>query len=69
MLTTTMPSMKATVRALQTADTAGKLHILIGGAPVNSRFARELGVEYASDAVETMNQALCICGRTPKRME
>ena len=69
MLTTTMPSMKATVRALQKTDTAGKLHILIGGAPVNSRFAGELGVEYASDAVETMNQALCICGRTPKRME
>lgn len=69
MLTTTMPSMKATIRALQAADPEKKLHILVGGAPVNSRFARELDVGYASDAVETMNQALCICGRTPRPME
>ena len=69
MLTTTMPSMKATVRALKETDPEGKLHILVGGAPVNGRFARELGVEYASDAVDTMNRALCICGRPPKQVE
>lgn len=69
MLTTTMPYMKKTIRALQAADAGHEWHILIGGAPVNGRFAGELGVEYAADAVETMNRALCICGKTPMPLE
>ena len=65
MLTTTVTGMKKTIRALREAEGSEKWHILVGGAPVNGRFAREHNVEYAADAVETVNLALKACGIAP----
>lgn len=65
MLTTTITGMKRTIRALREMEGGERLHILVGGAPVNGRFAREHKVEYAADAVETVNLALKACGITP----
>jgi 5-methyltetrahydrofolate--homocysteine methyltransferase len=50
LLTTTMPAMKDTVAALRAAGLPG-IKILIGGAPITSEFAREIGADgFAPDA-------------------
>ena len=65
MLTTTITGMKKTIRVLREAEGNDQWHIIVGGAPVNGRFAREHNVEYAADAVETVNLALKACGIAP----
>ena len=65
MLTTTVTGMKKTIRALREAEESDQWHIIVGGAPVNGRFAREHNAEYAADAVETVNLALKACGIDP----
>lgn len=40
MLTTTVAGMKKTIRALREAEESDQWHIIVGGAPVNGRFAR-----------------------------
>jgi 5-methyltetrahydrofolate--homocysteine methyltransferase len=51
LLTTTLPAMEATVRALRDARPAGEVHIMVGGAPVTDAFARRIGADgYGSDA-------------------
>jgi len=51
LLTTTMPSMKATVEALQESGMQGQIKIMIGGAPVTQKYADEIGADgYARDA-------------------
>jgi len=51
LLTTTMPSMKGTVEALQEAGLRGDVKVMIGGAPVTQKYADEIGADgYARDA-------------------
>lgn len=51
LLTTTMPSMIATVEALKEAGARDKVKLIIGGAPVSEAFARQIGADgYAPDA-------------------
>ncbi len=51
MLTTTMPNMKTTVDALTAAGVRGAVKVMIGGAPVTERYAREIGADiYTSNA-------------------
>ncbi|MHB1293751.1 MAG: corrinoid protein [Anaerolineae bacterium] len=51
LLTTTMPSMKGTVDALQEAGIRGQVKVVIGGAPVTQKYADEIGADgYARDA-------------------
>jgi 5-methyltetrahydrofolate--homocysteine methyltransferase len=51
LLTTTMPNMKATIHALKSAGLAGKVKVMVGGAPVTETYAREIGADgYAPDA-------------------
>ena len=50
LLSTTMPAMKETVRALKTCGLTG-FKVLVGGAPVTKEFAAEIGADaYAPDA-------------------
>ncbi len=50
LLSTTMPAMKETVRALKACGLTG-FKILVGGAPVTQEFAAEIGADaYAPDA-------------------
>jgi len=62
MLTTTMPSMKSTINALIEAGIRDKVKVIVGGAPVTSKFAEEIGADsYAPDAgtaVDTARQLL-----------
>jgi len=51
LLTTTMPSMKATIDALIKAGLRDKVKVLIGGAPVTAKYAQDIGADsFASDA-------------------
>lgn len=51
LLTTTMPSIDETIKALAEAGLRGQVKIMIGGAPVTSEFADEIGADaYTPDA-------------------
>jgi 5-methyltetrahydrofolate--homocysteine methyltransferase len=51
LLTTTMPSMKSTIEAVQEAGLRDKVKIIIGGAPVTQKYADEIGADgYGRDA-------------------
>jgi len=51
LLTTTLPAMEETVRALREADPSGAVHVMIGGAPVTDAFAKQIGADgYGADA-------------------
>jgi 5-methyltetrahydrofolate--homocysteine methyltransferase len=51
LLTTTMPSMTATVEALTEAGLRDEIKVLVGGAPVTQAFADEIGADgFAPDA-------------------
>ena len=56
LLTTTMPSMKGTVEALEEAGLKGQVKVVIGGAPVTQKYADEIGADgYARDAAGAAN--------------
>jgi len=58
LLTTTMPSMKATIEALKEAGLLGKVKTLIGGAPVTQEYADKIGADgYAPDAATGVKKA------------
>jgi 5-methyltetrahydrofolate--homocysteine methyltransferase len=57
LLTTTMPAMRETVKAIREAGLSPK--IIIGGAPVTMEYAREIGADgYASDAGSAVDAAM-----------
>ena len=63
LLTTTMPSMTATVDALTEAGLRDKIKVLIGGAPVTQAFADEIGADgFAPDASSATRVAKGLLG-------
>ncbi|HMN12215.1 MAG TPA: corrinoid protein [Bellilinea sp.] len=51
LLTTTMVNMRTVIAAVEAAGLRDKVKIMVGGAPVTDRFAREIGADgYAPDA-------------------
>jgi 5-methyltetrahydrofolate--homocysteine methyltransferase len=51
LLTTTMPNMKTTIDALNTAGIRDQVKVMIGGAPVTESYAQQIGADgYAPDA-------------------
>ena len=58
LLTTTMPNMKATIKALEEAGLRGQVKVIIGGAPVTQAYADQIGADgYASDASRAVRLA------------
>jgi len=58
LLTTTMPGMKATIEALQEAGLRDEVKIMVGGAPVTTAFAEQIGADaYAPDAATAVDVA------------
>lgn len=56
LLTTTMPSMKTTIEALQEAGIRDQVKVIIGGAPVTQKYADEIGADgYGRDAAAAAN--------------
>ena len=45
LLTTTMPKMKSTLAALQEAGIRDRVFVIVGGAPVTSDYARQIGAD------------------------
>jgi 5-methyltetrahydrofolate--homocysteine methyltransferase len=63
LLTTTMPSMSTTVKALQEAGVRDQVKVMIGGAPLTDAFARQIGADgYAPDASSAVRMAKSLAG-------
>jgi 5-methyltetrahydrofolate--homocysteine methyltransferase len=60
LLTVTMPSMKKTIEAMETAGVRSQVKVFVGGAPVTAQYAQEIGAdgfsESASGAVALARQ-------------
>lgn len=51
LLTTTMPSLRDTVAALNDSDFRSQIKVMVGGAPITQEFADEIGADgYSADA-------------------
>ncbi len=58
LLTTTMPSMRTTIEALQEAGVRDKVKVMIGGAPVTQKYADEVGADiYTPDGPSAARKA------------
>jgi 5-methyltetrahydrofolate--homocysteine methyltransferase len=62
LLTVTMPAMRSTIEALTNAGVRDKVKVMIGGAPVTSQYAQEIGAdgysENANSAVSLVKNLL-----------
>jgi 5-methyltetrahydrofolate--homocysteine methyltransferase len=61
LLTTTMPSMESTIKAISDAGLRDRVKIIIGGAPVTQEYADKIGADgFATDASSavTVTEAL-----------
>lgn len=55
LLTTSMANMKVTINALEEAGLRSKVKVMIGGAPINTTYAREIGADgYSADASQAV---------------
>ena len=64
LLTTTLPEINTTIRAIEEAGLRDKVKIMIGGAPVTQAYADEIGADaYTDDAGAAANKALELVGR------
>ncbi|NVM26078.1 MAG: cobalamin B12-binding domain-containing protein [Desulfobacterales bacterium] len=58
LLTTTMPQMKRVIDALKASGVRESVKVIVGGAPVNEKFAKDIGADgYAPDAGEAVDLA------------
>ena len=64
LLTTTMPSMQATIDALKAAGKRSKVKVIIGGAPVTEAYAEEIEADgFAPDASRSVALTKALLGR------
>ncbi len=58
LLTTSMPSMRDTIKLLKDSGLRDKVKIMVGGAPVTQEFADSIGADgYAKDAATAVDRA------------
>ncbi len=58
LLTTTMPSMETTIKAIEAAGLREQVKVIIGGAPVTAEYARQIGADgFAPDASQAVTLA------------
>lgn len=58
LLTTTMPALKETVEALNTANFRSQIKVMVGGAPITQEFADSIGADaYTEDAASCAKKA------------
>jgi 5-methyltetrahydrofolate--homocysteine methyltransferase len=63
LLTTTMPKMKEVMESLVEAGIRNSVKVMIGGAPVTERFAKDVGADgYAPDAASAVEKARELIG-------
>ena len=62
LLTTTMGEMRTVVQLVQQSPLAGKVRVMVGGAPVSQAFCDEIGADrYTADAATCAEVALSLC--------
>jgi len=58
LLTTTMPQMQAVIEGLKQKGLRDRVKVMVGGAPVNEKFARDIGADsYAADGADAVTLA------------
>jgi corrinoid protein of di/trimethylamine methyltransferase len=58
LLTTTMPEMQNVIEALKEAGLRDQLKVIVGGAPIDQKFADQIGADgFGADAVEAVQLA------------
>ncbi len=58
LLTTTMPAMEETVKAIEAAGLRDKVKVMVGGAPITQEFADQIGADaYTRDAGSAASKA------------
>lgn len=63
LLTTTMPNMKKVIDLLHERGLDGKIKTIVGGAPVSSEFAAEIGADaYAFDGINSVEKIKNLLG-------
>jgi 5-methyltetrahydrofolate--homocysteine methyltransferase len=63
LLTTTIPSMQETVRAIKQQTELGDVKVMVGGAPLTAELAHQMGADgYAPDAVSAVGRARELIG-------
>ena len=56
LLTTTMREMKTTIEVIEKAGLRNQVKMIVGGAPLTEKFAREIGADgYAPDAASAVD--------------
>ncbi|HNQ22730.1 MAG TPA: corrinoid protein [Phycisphaerae bacterium] len=64
LLTTTMPMMGRVVQLIRERGLEGKVRTIVGGAPVDARFAREIGADaYGFDCVNAVESVRRLAAR------
>ncbi len=62
LLTTTMGMMESVVKAAEDAGIRDKVKIMVGGAPVNESFCKQIGADcYTVDAASAADAAVALC--------
>jgi methanogenic corrinoid protein MtbC1 len=65
LLTTTMLQQRNVIEALIEASLRDKVKVLVGGAPVSERWAKEIGADgFAKDAGEAVRAAKKLIGKS-----
>lgn len=63
LLTTALPAMEKTVRAIREYDPSGKVKVIVGGAPVTQAFADSIGADgFGRDATAAVTLARRLLG-------
>jgi 5-methyltetrahydrofolate--homocysteine methyltransferase len=63
LLTTTMPALKTTIDALKQAGVRDQVKVMVGGAPVNEQYAKEVGADgYSKSAAGAVAAARDVLG-------
>ena len=63
LLTSTMPAITSTIKAIEESGLRGTVKIMVGGAPVTQAFADEIGADgYSEDAASAAELALSLYG-------
>jgi len=63
LLTTTMPEMERVIASLESRGLRGRVKVMVGGAPVDEKFAKKIGADgYGKDAGEAVQLARNLLG-------
>ena len=64
LLTTTMPHMGDTIKALEEAGVRDRVKVIVGGAPLTQEFAEDIGADaYAPDATTAVEKVRQLLGK------